>query len=521
MTQQKIIVYFTPDITATGRIPISDIRFDETKGDDKKRGRFEISIKHPDLLEGMCTSHKSAIKSTASLTFLSKCFGVRTKYVFKTSDYFEIWDTSDPDDPWCYFRGTVKQRSRSFQGDKRTYTLTLENAGGWLLGDNSIYYLRPLIIAKDQTPSKFFDPIKSRYGWLQNGKNTQAWENLQIERVKSPGSLMETLIEKIVNVRVDLLRKDFYDNQEAIKTLAYYTGSEVDKNTVFVADKLSEMEGSILQILQKFEGRPFSEIFLVESKFRSVIFWRNTRWRDYREELCMGQYAGSPENLITLYDDPKIKFSGGERSIDYSGSEGYKQEKQYSGMINDNGNTTTDDVANSVFLYPSSMGSRDVVPATVIHQTRYDQDGAKNILDLNSIIRHGYRPITIELPFIPPYMEQSQYSDADIANRVNVRNANYQSIGQYLSEFTAYAAAMFRNIQDAENGQSVFQNNLHVTIADDYRVVGAPDEDPSFINVNRITWYFDATAPRTTLEWDRKFENPVPRGYTDLGVSYA
>ena len=161
MPAQKIVLYFTPDVKETGRIPLSDIKFDTSKY--LERGKYEISLNHPCFIDGNCSSLKSSIKSTASLTFTSKCFGEKTKHVFKVNDYFEIWDTADEDDSWCYFRGVVQQTSSDYQGNQRRYTINLENAAGWILGDNSVYYLRPLIIAKTHTPDNFFKPIKEVY----------------------------------------------------------------------------------------------------------------------------------------------------------------------------------------------------------------------------------------------------------------------------------------------------------------------------------------------------------------------
>ena len=159
MPAQKIVIYFTPDIKQTSRIPLKDIKFDQTKGNFQDRGKYEISLNHPCFIEGNCSSHKASIKSTATLTFKSVCFGEKTKHVFKINDYFEIWDVTDEFDSWCYFRGVVRQTSSSYEGTERRYSLIIDNAAGWMLGDNSIYYLRQLIITQQRAPIKFFDPI--------------------------------------------------------------------------------------------------------------------------------------------------------------------------------------------------------------------------------------------------------------------------------------------------------------------------------------------------------------------------
>ena len=142
-------------------------------------------------------------------------------------------------------------------------------------------------------------------------------------------------------------------------------------------------------------------------------------------------------------------------------------------------------------------------------QTRYDQDGSKDLLDLDSIIRHGYKPITIKLPFIPGYMEAQAFNDSIKSQRLGTIDSNYNSIGEYLSEYTAYAASMYRNIQSSGNGASVSQNNIHATVADDYRIIRAYNENNLLVNVNKITWYFDPDEPRTVFEWDRGFEKPI------------
>ncbi|UCE67099.1 MAG: hypothetical protein JSU85_03545, partial [Candidatus Zixiibacteriota bacterium] len=262
MPAQKIVLYFTPDVRQIGRIFIDDIKFETS--DDLDRGRYRISLNHPYFIEGSCSAPKFSAVSEATLTFQSQCFGEPTKYVFRNNDYFEIWDVT-PGDEWCYFRGMVKQISNMESGNVKRTSLMLANAAGWALGDNSIYYLRPLFIAKDNIPISFFNPIKTRYGWLMGGKETKSFKKIQIELIKKPSGLLNTLINKVANVRINLLRKEFYDNSKAISKIDYFTERNVEKNNIFVANKLAEMEGSILNILKKFEGRPFSEIFLLEN----------------------------------------------------------------------------------------------------------------------------------------------------------------------------------------------------------------------------------------------------------------
>lgn len=505
MPSPKIVLYFTPDTEEIGRIPMSRIKFETTKNFETTRGKYKISFNNPCFLEATCESRKKAILSKATLTFKNTCFGELTKYIFKTSDYFEIWDLADPDDEWCFFRGMVNQVAKNQEGQKKTISLMLENACGYALGDNSIYYLHPLIIAKGQAPTNFFNPIKTLYGWIDgSGNATEKFESLEIDRIKSPSKLLETLVDKIANVRIELLRKTFYDNSEAIKSIAFYTGSEVEKNNIFIADRMSEMEGSILKVLQQYQGDPFCELFMIETRYRSVIRWRNTRWRDYNEDFCMMGYQGEAENLVTLYTDP-TQYSSTKKSI-YSQTGDYKFEKFFSGIINEKSNETIQDAVNAIFLYPATMDVKNNVPAMVIAQTRYDQDGAKKILNLNSIIRHGYRPITIRLPFIPQYMDAEAFSNTAKGNRDKVNDANYTNVGRFLSEYTEYASAMYKNIQNASNGQDVFQNNLHVTIADDYRIIRNKSDKEFFINVHGITWNFNATNPTTVFEWDRGFE---------------
>lgn len=533
MPSQKITIYFTPDVKQIGRIPLKDIKYETTKGDLQDRGKYEISLKNPDLIEGNCNSVKFSIKSTATLTFKSICFGEKAKHVFKVNDYFEIWDTADKSDSWCYFRGVVRQTTSTYQGKERRYTLIIDNAAGWMLGDNSIYYLRQLIITLNKNPLKFFDPIKSRYGWLDpDGSNSVKFNAIGVEKIKKPSDLLEALINKIANERVKLLSKDFYGDvqligvvrpSQAIKPMEYTTGLEVEKNVVFIADKLSQMEGSILDVLKMFEGRPFSEMFIVENNYKSKIIWRNSRWRDKDDNLCMENFAGDADNLVTIYTDPKIKFSegsqgvsviGGQKYQRYTGKENYIGERKYAGILSETISKTNEDVINAIFIYPAGMSAKTNVPSMVINQIRYDQEGAKNILDLDSVIRYGYRPATINLPFVPGYIIPKDYSNSSSVLREGYNQGHYDLIGKYLSEYTRYAASMYRNISDSGNGSIVLQNNLHVTVADDFRIVrenrdisGDVDKKENlYVNVNKITWYFDPSAPRTAIEWDRGFE---------------
>jgi hypothetical protein len=508
MIAPKIKIYFTPDIKEPGRIPINDIKFKAS--DDLKRGRYQLDFSVPCLISASSESHKSSIKSTATINFKSTCFGEKSEYVFKTNDYFEIWDVGDTKNPWCYFRGTAQQTSRPWVAEKRAFALTLDNAGGWLLGDNAIYYLGQLIITQQHTTSNFFNPIKLKYGWVdQSGKETTKGKALDLLKIKTPSQLLETLINKISNERVSILKSDFYDNQDSIKPTDYQTGKEVEKNGVFVVDKLAEMEGSILKILSQFEGRPFSEMFIVETKEKTKVIWRNSRWRDSDDQLCMGSSSGQAENIVSLYTDPNVNYSNTTFKSIFSAQNGYKIEKQFSGFISEDPKKTTEDVVNAFYIYPVGFDTKRNIPTAVITQTSYDEFKARQILNLDSVIRHGYRPIEIILPFIPDFGDQSSFSDSSVDQRKTVDQSNRRQQGKFMLEYTGYASKMYKNIQNSGNGQTIMQNNLQCTVADDFRVFRTKQESPSFVNVHQISWVFSASNPKTILEWDRGFERPL------------
>lgn len=511
MISPKITIYFTPDINEPGRIPIADIKFTASK--ELKRGRFQIDLSVPCLINANCSSHRSSIKSTAIINFQSKCFGEESEYVFKTNDYFEIWNTADIDNPWCFFRGVVAQTSKSWTAKKRSFSLTLDNAGGWLLGDNAIYYLGQLIITQGNTTSNFFNPIKVRYGWATTAEvETADGKALGLLTIKSPSQLLETLINKIVNKRVDLLKSDFYENQDSVKPVDYATGNEVNEGgnrNVFIVDKLSEMEGSILEILKKFEGRPFAEIFIVETGEKSKLIWRNSRWHDSDDALCMGDKSGKSENIVSLYTDPTVNFTNTTIRSPFSVQNDYKAEKQFSGFLKEDSNKTTEDVVNAFYIYPVGFDTKQNIPAVIITQTAYDQEGARQILDENSVIRHGYRPVVIKLPFIPDFGDPRDFNDKDPAKRGSDIQANKRQQAAIMTEYTGYAAKMFKNVQNSGNGQTVMQNNLECTVADDFRIFRTQQESPFFVNTHMITWYFDAVNPRTVFQWDRGFERPL------------
>lgn len=508
MIPPKITIYFTPDVKQPGRIPISDINF--TASDNLKRGRYQLDLTVPCIVNAMCTSHKSSIESTGSITFKSTCFGEQSEYVFKDCDYFEIWNTADVDNPWCYFRGRVKQTSKGWTGNKRTFTLKLSNAGGWLLGDNAIYYLGQLIITQQNVTTNFFNPIKVKYGWADTaGKETAKGAALDLLKVKTPSQLLETLINKIANERVKLLKTDFYDDQDSIKPVDYATGPEVEKNGVFVIDKLAEMEGSILNILKQFEGRPFAEIFMVENKEKTKVIWRNSRWFDSDDVLCMGDNSGKSENIVSLYTDPNVNFTNTTISSAFSAQNDYQSEKQFSGFIQEDTNKTSDDVVNAFYIYPVGFGTKSNIPTTVITQTSYDEDKARQILDLDSVIRYGYKPISVTLPFIPDFGDQISFNENDPGTRKQIEQANKRAQGAFMLEYTGYLSKMFTNIQNSGNGQTIFQNNLECTVADDYRIFRTEQESPSFVNLHQITWHFSASNPKTIFQWDRGFERPL------------
>ena len=511
MPSPKITIYFTPDIRETGRIPINDIKF--SPADDLKRGRYQIDLDNPCLVSATCTSHRSAIKSTASITIKSTCFGEKSEYVFKTNDYFEIWDTSDTDNPWCYFRGVVQQPSRSQTAEKRSFVLNLENAGGWLLGDNAVYYLGQLIITQGQVTSNFFNAVKVRYGWADSaGKETAKGAALDLLKVKTPAQLLETLVNKIGNERVKLLKSDFYENQDSIKPVDYVTGEELSKgggNKVFVVDKLAEMEGSILNILSQFEGRPFAEIFMFETKEKTKVIWRNSRWRDSDDILCMGDASGKAENIVSLYTDPRVNYANTSFKSTFSAQNGYLSEKLFSGFTGEETNKTTEDVVNAFYVYPVGFDTKKSVPNSVIAQIAYDEDEARQILDLDSVIRHGYRPIDINLPFIPDFGTQEDFSKKSSSERAADEQSHRRAQGAFMLEYTKYLRKMFKNIQNSGNGQTVMQNNLQCTVADDYRIFRTEQESPFFVNMHRITWLFNPNNPKTIFEWDRGFERPL------------
>jgi hypothetical protein len=511
MTSPKITIYFTPDVKEINRIPISDIKFPASE--ELKRGRFQIDISSPCIINADCTSHRASIKSTATLNFIGKCFGERSEYVFKNNDYFEIWNTADTRNPWCYFRGVVTQTARTWTANKRSFSLTLDNSGGWLLGDNAIYYLGQLIITQQHVTNNFFNAIKVRYGWATTaGKETDKGKALGLLKVKSPSQLLETLINRIANERVKLLKSDFYENQDSIKPIDYETGNEVDeggKRNVFVVDKLSEMEGSILEILKQFEGRPFAEIFIVETKEKSKLIWRNSRWHDSDDILCMGDRSGKAENIVSIYTDPSVNFTNTTIKSEFSAQNNYISEKQFSGFLKEDEKTTSDDVVNAFYIYPVGFDTKQNIPSVIITQTAYDKEGARQILDESSVIRHGYRPITIKLPFIPDFGEASDFSEKDVETRSTDIKANRSAQARIMLEYTGYASKMYRNIQNSGNGQTVMQNNLECTVADDFRVFRTEQESPFFVNVHQMTWYFDAKTPRTVLQWDRGFERPL------------
>lgn len=512
MIPPKITIYFTPDVKEPGRIPIGDIKF--SPSEDLKRGKYQIDFNVQCLINAKCSSHRSSIKSTATINFQSTCFGERSEYVFKTNDYFEIWNTADVDNPWCYFRGVITQTSKGWTADKRSFSLTLENAGGWLLGDNAIYYLGQLIITQNNVTSNFFNPIKVRYGWANTaGVETDEGKSLGLLTVKSPSQLLETLISRIVNKRVSLLKTDFYEDQDSIKKIDYITGNEVNEGgdrNVFIVDKLSEMEGSILEILKKFEGRPFAEIFIVETKEKSKLIWRNSRWHDSDDILCMGDKSGKSENIVSLYTDPSVNFTNTTIKSAFSAQNDYLAEKQFSGFIIEDSNKTSADVVNAFYIYPVGFDTKQNIPAIVLTQTAYDQEGARKILSENSVIRHGYKPITIELPFIPAINPPDVFSaTGSAAERGRLNAVGRDNQAKIMLEYTGYASKMFTNIQNSGNGQTKMQNNLECTVADDFRVFRTEQESPFFVNVHKITWYFSARNPVTVFEWDRGFERPL------------
>jgi len=474
MPAPKIVIYFTPDASMIERKGEEYL----LPSDKTSKGLYQI-VPDPDgsfFIEGSANIAKSAVMGSASLTFVHKFAGVEARDLFKVNDYFEIWDENAD---WCYFRGMVSDTGSDYLGDRKVFTLTLENAGGWVLGDNGIYYLHEKIILKDGLQD-LFKEIRGRYGII--GKLEAKTKEM------SPNDFVNLVIDNICNKRISLIKNLYFKFHPAIKPLLYNVDDNFKNRRVQISLKLSNIEGSIWNVLKLWEGYPFCEMFLREKKEGTELVWRYSRWRDETGRLCIDDQA-KDEKPIVFYADPRAETKEGE----------------FKGWINENTKRNKEGYYNAIHV--KANDHRISVPTSIAMQLKAAPGINKMILNEDSVIRHGHRPRSVNLPFVPSHMTPEEFSKAKKPQRDTINANQKNSLAEELAKHTKYLYKMYRNIQDSMNGAWVFQGNLPVDLAKDFMLVTTQDKPALRVTSHMITWYFSATAPRTVLEWSRGFEN--------------
>lgn len=490
MSRQKIVFYFTPDTQVADR-EIGKSIFPTS--DDKSKGlyKFEFDKSFAQSLIKTATSNsiKSSQESTATINLASIFLNQETDNLFYVDDYWEIWDEAND---WCHFRGMVRSKNRTKTGRERTLSLELANAGWWVLGDRSIYYINPILTGSvGVNRSELFTGIKSKYGLL--GKDTELKEIFTKDT--TPKKYLDFLIGAICNPRINAIREDNFDNSEAIKNVIPEADASFNDKSIVVSRRKSQVEGSIWDALKLWEGYPWCQMFLEEGKSQTRVKWRYSRWKDNTGSICMGELAEDVDP-IRIFADKKHNNS----------------EDEYTGLIKKIENETATGIINAFFVTPWDGAT---VESSIIQQMSVTGDSdSKVILDEDSIIRNGYIPQEIKLPFIPTTISGPTSKELDGLSPQGIKDIvakRFTTVGEEMLFYAKILKKMYTQYKTAKSGTLIMENNIPIQISRDLELyekeIGSNgDEQVTHTSLNKITQYFDPSSPTTVLEYSRGFK---------------
>lgn len=487
MNRQKIVFYFTPDTSSR----IRNLNWMEVSP-DKKKGDYILGFDNIDesiIIDANCNSIKSAQESTAEINVTGIYNGIDTDDIFFVNDYFEIWDEANN---WCHFRGMLRNKNRTVQGRQKGIALSLVNAGGWVFNDRSIFYINPVVASSfGVTKSTLFTGIKTKYGLLN--KATQDEINEIFTRDTTPNRYLEFIVNKICNVRIEEIKKTFFPKAESIKAIT----PEVDKSflsrRIFVSRRKSQVEGAVWDALKMFEGHPFCQLYIEEGVDQTRIKWRYSRWRDSTGRLCLGDLAFDDTPVI-LYADDKTNI----------------EEGQFKGLLSKQENETITGIVNAYFITPWSTAK---LSSSLIQQISVGADSTV-LLDEDSILRNGYNPQELKIPFLPEAIAgvtDEEYEALKVKEIKSLLKKRIKSVGDELVIYSKYMKKMYTNYKLAKSGSDIFKNNLPIKIGSSIELVERElsGEVRTHKTLNKITQYFSPTSPSTVLEYSRGFKGIV------------
>lgn len=507
MKRQKIVFYFTPDDGVKSRNSLwQEIGPSQSQSGFENKGRFafEFSNKSPIVISANCNSIKSAQESTASITLAGIYGGIETSDIFFVNDYWEIWDEANN---WCHFRGMVRSKNRTVTGGSKTLTLDLANAGWWVFADKSIFYINPILTGKfGAAKSTLFTGIKGKYGLI--GK-TNAEDLLKTKEVKeifqkstTPKKYLEFLVNNICNPRIGYIRNNYFTASNAIKEIVPEADDNFKDRQILISRRKSQVEGAVWDALKMFEGYPFCQLFIEEGEKNTRIKWRYSRWRDDSGLLCMGTLAKDiPPIVIYANDNEQI------------------EDNEFKGVIQKIENETVTGVVNAYFLTPWSTAK---LSSSLIQQMAAGADST-TLLDEDSILRNGYNPQELKIPFIPESIAgvtDAEFDEGTADSNKSTLNKRAETVGTELVSYSKALKKMYSNYKEAKSGTLIMKNNLPIQISKDIQLVereiGSSKPIYTHMSLNKITQYFDASSPRTVLEYSRGFKG-VNAQYGDLG----
>jgi len=495
MSRQKIVFYFTPDYKVIDR----DFKFKNfPKSYDLNKGLYKFDFDKNDqalIKSASCNSIKSAQESTATLDIAWIYDGEETKDIFFVDDYWEIWDEAND---WCHFRGMVRNKPKANTGKNKSVTLELVNAGGWNFSDRSIFYINP-ILAASFGPEKavLFENIKSKYGLLGKHAATEA----VFTKYSSPNKYLDFMVNDVCNPRISYIRSNYFDGSPAIKEITPEADQQFTDRVILVSRQKSQVEGSIWDALKMWEGHPFCQLFISEGKSNTIIKWRYSRWRDSSGNLCLGDRA-EDVNPIRIYADDRENI----------------EDDEFKGVISDNSSETSTGLYNAFFVSP---GQTMKSTSSVVQQVSVDPNAQQFILDEDSIIRNGYNPQEVKLPFVPETIAGVSSSELENLKPPQIKKAlsdRFKTVGDELLYYTKILKKMFVNYKGSRSGSLLLVNNLPISISKDIEYVErelvSNEPTTTHMSLNKITQYFDPKSPRTVLEYSRGFKS-VALGYRD------
>lgn len=489
MNRQKIIFYFTPD-TSEG---IRDLSWMETSN-DKKKGDYTLSMGREDesiIIDANCNSIKSAQESTASITVSGIYSGVDTDDIFFVNDYWEIWDTAND---WCHFRGMTRNKSKNVTGREKSITLELVNAGGWVFNDRSIFYINPIVASSfGVTKSTLFSGIKTKYGLLN--KATQKEISDVFTRDTTPNKYLEFLVEKICNVRIEEIKKTFFSSSDSIKAVTPEADENFLSRRIFVSRRKSQVEGAVWDALKMFEGYPFCQLYIEEGREQTRIKWRYSRWRDNTGKLCLEDLAFDDDPIILKADD-KADIADGE----------------FKGLLSKQETETISGIVNAYFLTPWSTAK---LSASLPQQISAGADSSV-LLDEDSILRNGYIPQELKMPFLPEAIAgftDAEFQALPVTENKSTLKKRIKTVGQELLLYSKYLKSMYTQYKLAKSGSLIFKDNLPIKIGSNIELLERElsGEVRTHMTLNKITQNFNPSSPNTILEYSRGFKRASTR----------